>query len=67
MGQSKYDDRIVGPKAELTKMFDTVAANDVFAMCVDASDRDHPTAQVSPHIHAMPNGSEKVGFRRMSS
>jgi hypothetical protein len=42
MDQSKDGDRIVGPKAELTKMFAAVAANDVFAICVDASDPAYP-------------------------
>ena len=35
---SKGDGHIVGPKDELTRLFGAVAANDVFAICVDASD-----------------------------
>ena len=42
MDHSKDDDRIVGPKSELTRRYDTIAANDVFAICVDASDPAHP-------------------------
>ena len=42
MDDSKADTRIVGSKAELTKMFGAVAANDVFAIGVDSSDAAFP-------------------------
>ena len=42
MDDLKAETRIVGPKAELTTMFDAVAANDVFAVCVNSSNPTFP-------------------------
>ena len=61
MDDSKADTRIVGPKAELTKMFGAVAANDVFAICVDASDPAYPTGAAA--IFSGENGTYSQACR----
>ncbi len=61
MDESKDEDRIVGPKAELTRMFGTVAANDVFAICVDASDPAHPAGAAT--IFSGDNGTYSQACR----
>ncbi len=61
MDDPKTDTRIVGPKAELTRMFGAVAANDVFAICVDSSDPAFPAGAAT--IFSGDNGTYSQACR----